>query len=296
MPSEQNHNLRIAIIFIVTGAAFAAACNILAKIAQSDLLGEPLHPLQVSQGRFLFAFLIISSFTIIRRPKFTKPNLPVHVFRTFCGYSGVSLMFTAAALIPISDATALGFLNPIFGLFFAIPILKEKVGKLRWLATVIGFVGAMILIRPTNSTFDPGAIFAVIAALSIGLELVLIKFLTGKEKTVQILLINNAIGLTISTLVMINFWAPPTMMQWILLAGIGIFMITTQTCNIYALRNADASFIVPFTFSTLIFVSIYDYLIFSSYPDYISVLGAAVIISGVGLIAWQEIKKHKKIV
>mgnify|MGYP001172187837 FL=1 len=152
----------------------------------------------------------------------------------------------------------------------------------------------MILIRPTNSTFEPGAIFALIAALSIGLELVLIKFLTGKEKPVQILLINNTIGLTISTLVMINFWAPPTMMQWIVLAAIGIFMITTQTCNIYALRNADASFIVPFTFSSLIFVSIYDYFIFSSYPDYISILGAAVILSGVGLIAWQEIKKQKK--
>ena len=294
MPSEQKHNLQIAIFFIVTGSAFGAACNILAKIAQSELLGAPLHPLQVSNGRFLFAFLTISSFVIIQRPTFTKPNLPLHIFRTFCGYSGISLMFAATALIPISDATALGFLNPIFGLFFAIPILKEKIGKLRWLATAIGFVGAMILIRPTNSTFEPGAIFALIAALSIGLELILIKFLTGKEKPVQILLINNTIGLTISTLVMINFWAPPTMMQWIVLAAIGIFMITTQTCNIYALRNADASFIVPFTFSSLIFVSIYDYFIFSSYPDYISILGAAVILSGVGLIAWQEIKKQKK--
>jgi len=296
MSSEQNHNLQTAIIFIVTGSAFGAACNILAKIAQSDLFGEPLHPLQVSHGRFLFAFLTISIFAIVKRQKFTKPNLPLHAFRTFCGYSGISLMFAATALIPISDATALGFLNPIFGLFFAIPILKEKIGKLRWLATVIGFIGAMILIRPSNSTFEPGAIFALIAALSIGLELVLIKFLTKKEKPVQILLINNAIGLTISTVVMLNFWAPPTIMQWVILAGIGIFMITTQTCNIYALRNADASFIVPFTFSNLIFVSIYDYLVFSSYPDYISIIGSTVILSGVGLIAWHEIKKHKKIV
>ena len=92
MSSEQNQNLQTAIIFIVTGSAFGAACNILAKIAQSDLFGEPLHPLQVSHGRFLFAFLTISSFAIVKRQKFTKPNLPLHAFRTFCGYSGISLM------------------------------------------------------------------------------------------------------------------------------------------------------------------------------------------------------------
>ena len=56
MPSEQRHNLQIAIFFIVTGSAFGAACNILAKIAQSELLGAPLHPLQVCNGIFLFAF------------------------------------------------------------------------------------------------------------------------------------------------------------------------------------------------------------------------------------------------
>ena len=205
---------------MIIGSAFIAACTVLAKIAQSDIFGNPLHPLQVAQGRFMFAFIAVAFVTPLLRPEFTKPSLVIHSVRTICGYSAVSLLFAAAAIIPVSDATAIKFLNPVFAMFFALPILREKIGPLRWIAALIGLAGSMILIRPTAGSFEPAALMALTASVAAGLEMILIKILTGRESPIQILLINNAIGLFLSSIALIAVWDTPTTGQWFVLAAI----------------------------------------------------------------------------
>ena len=284
-----------SIIFIVTGAAFIAACTVLAKVAQSDIFGNPLHPLQVAQGRFMFAFIAVALATPLIRPEFTKPNLIIHSVRTLCGYGAVSFLFAAAAIIPVSDATAIKFLNPVFAMVFALPILREKIGLMRWVAAFIGLAGSMILIRPTEGSFEPAALMALIASLSAGLEMVLIKFLTGKEGPKQILLINNAIGLFLSSIALVVVWDTPTTAQWIILAAIGFLMVIGQACNLQALKGADATFVLPFSYSTLIFVTIYDFSVFYVVPDLTSYIGAAVIILGALLLTVPEMRKARLI-
>jgi drug/metabolite transporter (DMT)-like permease len=66
-----------------------------------------------------------------------QPDLRTHVMRVLCGWTGVTLMFAAAAMIPLSDATAISFLNPVFCMILAIPLLGERVGPWRWLAAAI---------------------------------------------------------------------------------------------------------------------------------------------------------------
>ena len=288
------HSSLRSILFVVIGSAFIAATTVLAKIAQSAIFGEPLNPLQVSNGRFLFAFLSMCLVVAVVRPKFTKPNFPLHGIRTLCGYSAISLLFTAAAIIPVSDATAISFLNPVFAMFFAVPILKEKIGYIRWVAALIGLTGSMILIRPTGDAFEPAALLALLAAVVTGMEFILIKILAGKEKFIQILLINSFIGTCLSAVALIFVWQTPSMMQWMILAAIGSLMLIGQACNLLALKGADASFVLPFAYSTLIFVSIYDFAVFSVIPDLISFLGSAVIILGVMILTVQEIIKLKK--
>ena len=103
-----------SISLVIMGSAFVAACLVLAKIVQTDLLGEPLHPLQATQARFLFGFIGLFIFYSAFPIRFTKPDIKLHVIRTLCGFSAVTVMFTAAAIIPVSDATAISFLNPVF--------------------------------------------------------------------------------------------------------------------------------------------------------------------------------------
>ena len=281
-------NPTLTIAFMLTATAFIAGTMILAKTLGTDSLGPALHPLQISQGRFIFAFLAIGTVAAVIRPTFDKIDWRLHIGRTVFGWGGVTLMFAAVAYIPLSDASAISFMNPVFCMIFAIPLLGEKVGKWRWLAAAMAFVGALVLLRPGSGSFQLGGLIALSAAIIMGLELILIKKLADRERPFQILLTNNALGLCISTLAVLPFWTMPTGLQWAALAGLGCLMAAAQTCFINAMARADASFITPFSYITLLFATLYDALIFDVIPDAVSWIGAGIIITGAALLAWRE--------
>ncbi|OJI93964.1 EamA-like transporter family protein [Planktotalea frisia] len=283
-----SHNPRLAIILMICATAFIAATTLLAKALGTDTLGAPLHPVQITHARFLFAALTLGSAALIMRPKLGPVDLKLHVMRTTCGAAGVTLMFAAAAFIPLADATAISFLNPVFAMVFAIFLLGEKVGPIRWSAAGIAMVGALVLLRPGSGAIAPGALLALGAALILGLEIVFIKRLSGREAPFQILLVNNGIGLVIATLAVLFVWEPPTGQQWLALAGVGVLMAAAQTCFLNSVARADASFVVPFSYGTLLFATLYDALIFGVIPTSVSLLGAGIIIAGAALLAWRQ--------
>ena len=278
----------VAIGFILAASALIAGTSLLAKALGRDTLGQALHPLQISHGRFLFAFIIFLAVTALTRPRFEHSNLGLHVARSSCGWAGVSLMFAAIAYIPLPDATAISFLNPVFAMILAIPLLGERVGPIRWIAAALALIGALVLLRPTPDSFQPAALLALAAAVVMGLEITLIKLLSGRERPLQILLTNNTIGLAIASVAVLFVWAMPTPAQWGALAALGTMMALAQSCFIQAMRRAEASFVVPFTYATLIFAVLYDYAAFDAIPDHISALGASIIVAGALILAWRE--------
>ena len=260
MYTAKAHNPAIAAILIAIACAFIAATTLIAKALASTEFGAPLHPFQVVFGRFFFAFLSFAVAAAVLRPALQRPHLGLHVARTLGGWAGLTLMFASVAHIPLADATAISFLNPVFGMIFAIPFLGEKVGKWRWSAAGIALVGAVILLRPTPDSFQPGALLALAAAVILGFELNIIKKLTGRENPFSILLINNAIGVCIASVAVVWVWIWPTPTQWALMAALGCAMAVAQTCFVNAMARADASFVAPLTYGTLIFAAVYDVL------------------------------------
>lgn len=288
MQTPVPQNPPLAVVLMACATAFIAGTTLLAKALGSDTFGPPLHPLQISFGRFLFAFLAISSVAAVLRPKLKRPNWSLHIGRTSFGWMGVSLMFASVAYIPLSDATAITFLNPVFGMMLAIPLLGEKVGPWRWLAAAIALVGALVLLRPTPDSFQPAALLALGAAAFMGMELIFIKKLTGRENPFQVLLVNNAIGVCIATCAASFVWTMPTLPQWGLMAGLGVLMASAQSFFVNSMARADASFVAPFSYGTLIFATFYDLLFYNVVPDAISLTGAAAILGGAILLAYRE--------
>lgn len=278
----------LAATLMLSATAFIAATTLLAKALGTEALGAPLHPLQISQGRFVFAFLGLLAVAALRPPKRTKIHWRLHLARTTCGWIGVTCMFAAVAFIPLGDATAISFLNPVFAMLLAIPLLGERVGPWRWAAAVIALIGALILLRPGAGAIQIGALIALAAAVIMGLEVILIKRLSGREPAFQILLVNNMIGLGIATLAALAVWAPPTGAQWGALIGLGLLMACAQGCFLNAMARAEASFVVPFSYATLVFAAIYDFGVFGVRPDIVSILGAGTILGGAALLAWRE--------
>ncbi|MGB1234726.1 MAG: EamA family transporter [Planktomarina sp.] len=107
-------------------------------------MGDPLSPLQVSHAWFLFAVIPLYMVAAYLRPKFTKVHWKLHLIRNSLGYVGGVGLYASAAWIPLTDATALSFLNPIFTMLLAIPLLGEKVGPWRWVAAVMALIGASV--------------------------------------------------------------------------------------------------------------------------------------------------------
>ncbi|UWQ54896.1 DMT family transporter [Leisingera caerulea] len=288
MTRDTPQNPLLAAALILAATTFIAGTTLMAKALGTDLLGAPLHPLQISHGRFLFAFMAISAAVLALRPKFTRPHWGYHIGRTSFGWAGVTLMFASVAYIPLADATAITFLNPVFGMLLAIPLLGERVGPWRWGAALIAMIGAMILLRPTPASFQPAALLALGAAAVMGLELIFIKKLAGREAPLQVLWVNNLLGLMIASCAVLPVWQMPSPGQWGALAMLGLLMACAQACFINGMARADASFVAPFSYATLVFAALYDFLGFGAVPDAVSVLGAVIILTGAAVLAWRE--------
>jgi len=285
-PQDTKTTYGIACILIATG--FIAGSTMMAKILGSS--ETPLHPFQISAGRFFFAFIALLLVSIFLRPKLTKPNVSLHLGRSFFGWLGVTAMFTAASKIPLADATAISFLNPVVAMMLAIPMLGEKVGPIRWATACAAFIGVLFLIKPGSSAFHPAALIALAGAFAMGLEITLIKKITGTDSPFQILLINNGLGALIACTVAYFFWQPPSPTQALQMAAVGLLMVTAQVFFIQSMRSGEASLMVPFTYMTLVFAGLYDLILFNVIPDRWSLLGAAIIlVSGIIL----ALREHK---
>ena len=273
---------------------FIGGTTMIAKLLGTDLLGKPLNPMQISHSRFLFAFILIFLFFLKTKSKIIQPNYKLHFSRSFCGWIGITILFGTSILIPVSDATALIFINPIFTMIFAIPLLGETVKTTKWFAVAITFIGAIVLIRPENNLLEIQFVYILLifGALALGLESIFIKILTTEEKPKQILLINNGIGLMISSIPIYFIWISPNIKQILALFFVGALMLCAQICFIQAMKRSEAHFVAPFFYFTLIFVCIYDFFIFQILPDKISIIGTTLIIVG-GIILYVSQTRSK---
>ena len=277
---------------MVLSCALIAAGTLLAKALGRGVDGTALHPLQVSAGRFCFAFLTLVPFVAWLRPRFRGAAWSVHIGRSLCGWAGISCLFAAAAVMPLADATAISFLSPLVTMLLAMPLLGERVGPWRWAAAGIGLCGALILIRPGTESFQAAALIALAAAGFMGFEAILIKRLSNREPPIRILAVNNAIGATISATAAAFVWITPSTMQWLTLAGLGVTIVAGQALFIQAMRLAEASFVIPFFYATLVFAALYDLAVFGQVPAATSLLGAGLIVGAALLQAARERRKR----
>ena len=275
---------------MLAASAFIGGTAIIAKLLGKNLIGEPLSPFQISHSRFLYGFIFLLFFSLFYKFKIQYLNFKLHLARTSFGWIGVTILFGSSSLIPVNDAVAINFSNPVFAMILSIIILKEKYFLYRWIAMILTFGGALILIRPNFSElyFDPVALISIFGAICLGFEAIFIKLLTKYERNIQILLINNFIGLILSSSVVLFYWITPTFLQFLFCILIGVLMICAQFCFLKALKSNQLNFVVPFFYSTLIFVLLYDYLFFYELPDFLSLSGSILIIIGGTYLFFKE--------
>ncbi len=292
--------VRRAAALMILASALVAVTTLLAKALGRGIGTEgdgaaPMHALMIGAGRYVFAFIPLAAIGLWKRPSFKGTRLDLHFGRTLMGWGGGTSLFAASALMPLATATAISFLSPMIAMVLAILFLSERVGPWRWAAAGISLAGALILIRPGSEAFQPAALIALAAALMMGTETIFIKRLSGREPLLRILIVNNAMGTVLAVSAALFVWTSPTPLQWLMMAGVGVVMVTAQACFVSAMRLADASYVMPFFYATLVFAALYDAAIFREWPDALGFVGAAIVVAGAVILAWREARARKPI-
>ena len=274
--------------------AFIALSTFFAKVLGRGV-GESagMAVFQISWGRYLFALLALLPFALWHRTSLAGAPLGLYGARAACGYGGVTCMFAAAAVIPLADATAISFLNPVFAMFLAILFLGEKVGPVRWGAAAIALTGGVLLIRPGFGALRPEALIALLAAGFMATEIIFAKLLARRETVLRLLIITNMIALSIATVAVLFVWRAPTLAEWGVMILVGVSMVIAQALFMATIRVTDASFATPFFYATLIFATAYDALWFREFPQALSIAGGVLIVGGAVVLAIRDGRRSR---
>ncbi len=254
-------------------------------------LGDRLHPFQIAFFRALTSFLIILPFVMREGAWGFRTRQPVlHVLRGIAGTSAMLCGFYAFTYLPLADATAISFARALFLVPLALMFLGETVGINRWAATLIGFAGVLLVLRPSGTT-DPTAFVAVAHAVFVALAVICVKLLSRTDGPLTLLLYSGFIGTILSAIPAFLLWTTPTWEELGLLALMGAVGTLAHNCFVRAYAVADATALAPLDYTRLIFATLIGFLIFSDLPDWWTVAGALIIAGASLYITVREAQK-----
>nr|WP_157087927.1 DMT family transporter [Bradyrhizobium jicamae] len=264
------------IALVLASTVFLGASDVTAKY-----LSATLPSIEIAWIRFLVFAMIMTPAMMPGSPLFAMQTgrLGLHLLRGLT-ILGSSLFFISGLrYLPIAEASATGFVAPLFVTALSIIFLSEKVGLRRWIATGVGLVGVIIILRPGTGAFHPAAFFPLVSALAWACTLIITRMMSGTERAITVMAYSSIVGVCILSALVPFVWVTPTWHDVAFGIFIGIASTAGQWIVVLAFRYADASVLAPFSYTQLLWVSILGFFIFGEVPDAYTITGAAFIVA-----------------
>jgi drug/metabolite transporter (DMT)-like permease len=185
------------------------------------------------------------------------------------------------------------FLTPILITVLSIPLLGEKVGFRRLAGVLTGFTGAMIVVRPGFDALSAGMLFLLACSCTNALYQILTRQVRHYDSPATTLFYTALAGTAVLSVAAPMDWQPPDAAGWLLLIGIGVAGGIGHLCLIRALQLAPAAAIAPFSYTGLVWASLFGFTVFAEVPDAWTLLGAFLII-GSGLYIFHREQRLAK--
>jgi len=261
-----------ALLLLVLGNLFASLSDVSVKLLEGGL-----SPFQYIFIRQLIALLIVLPFWLRLAPsQQAAGSLPLNLFRAHLVLLGSGCMMVAVTHLPLATANAVFYAAPVLMLPLSIWLLKEIPAKAKVLATCIGFIGVLVVLRP--SQFHWAAIFAMGTATTLALFNILVRKLPTGQPVITTLFWTSLLSLPVSTVLAVNYWTPLTLEQvgWITASAVAI--LAYNGCAVMAYKKVQANQIAMAEYSGLIFVTLFGMVWFDEVPDWLTVVGIALIV------------------
>jgi drug/metabolite transporter (DMT)-like permease len=257
------------------------------------MLGED-YPAALQAFYRQFAGMAVLLPMILRDPRgsFRTTRPGILLFRALAGTTGMILSFYAYQKLPLADANALSFTRTLWVVPLAALVLKETVGPRRVSATIVGFLGALLMLQPAATAGDSyltlPALAALTSALLIAMTVTGMKLMTRDHTTMTLMAWSAVLGLVLSIPPALFVWRWPEPVDLLLLALMGVLGTITQACYIKGMSEGDATVLAPVDYSRLVFAVVLGYLLFGEVPSGLTMLGAAIIIASTLYITIRE--------
>jgi drug/metabolite transporter (DMT)-like permease len=248
-----------------------------------------LHPFEVAFFRCFFGVVVLLPMIVRGGPGvFKTARFPAHLLRTACQVVSMTAFFFGISQVPLATASALMFTAPLFATVFAVLLLGEQIRSRRIFALLLGLVGMLIIIRPTDGSIDNGSLLMLTAAATLGGMMIAIKSLSSTESSVTITALGTTMVLMVMTVPAIVVWQWPTLAQLGWMFAIGALGSLSHYMVAQAMSRAEASALMPYDFTKLIWASVLGFLIFSELPSGWTLLGGSIIFASTAYIAYRE--------
>lgn len=253
-----------------------------------------LPALQLALMRFS-THLVLSTGPMLGRDHsgFTAPRAQALAMLLRGGLLAMSTAanFLALSYLDLTVVAAIMFASPLLVCALSVPMLGEKVGVWRWSAIAVGFVGVLIVVRPWSGDFHWAVLLSLSASTSLALFSIMTRKLAGVAAPRTMQLYAGFVGtLAMAPFAYVMWENPATALDWGLMIAIGFFAWSGHHFFSQAHGYAPASVLMPFSYSFLIYLAAWGYLVFGTVPDIWTVAGASVI-AAAGLVIWWRERK-----
>lgn len=280
---------------MIAGTSIVPVMDAIAKA-----LGDDLSPLQVTWGRFLFQFVIIGAAILLTAGSTQlKAKRPAaHALRGILLAAATACFFFSLRWLPLADAIAIFFVQPMLLTLWSVLFLGERIGWHRRAVVAMGFLGALLIIKPGTVNFMPAALLPLGAALFYSLYIVVTRAVRGIDSPLTMQFTSGVFAcvavsvalLSAKVLAPLSSFSPqaPNFTQWIGLVGIGLIAAVGHLLVVHGTERAPASLLAPFGYVEIVAATLLGWMFFSDWPDNWTWLGILIIVASGCYVLWRE--------
>jgi len=264
---------RAGVAWLLADMALVTVMTVLVKIE-----GATYPAIQLVFIRSLIGLVSILPLAWRKRRAVWGTRQPLrHLFRVACNTIALICNFTALAALPLVLVNAIGFSRPLVVLLFAAWLLGERITRVRWIGTAVGFAGILIILAPGAVIWSWGLAAALGAVVFGSLAVIQIRAMASEDTAV--LMVFYTVGLSVLTAIpAFVVWQPVAAGDWPTLLAIGVLAQLGQYCFLRAYQTTPTSILAPLGYLSIVFASVAGYLAFGEIPTLTTIFGVIVIL------------------
>ena len=289
MPIASREEIRAGIFYMIASVFVFSVIN---AVVKWEAARYPLN--EVVFFRCVFALLpclaLLAASGGFRQLR--TQRLKEHIGRGVMQFISMLCIFTAFGLMPLADAVAISFSSPLFLTILSIPLLGERVGRHRWAAVLVGFLGVLVMIRAGGGfgggLASTGAVLALLSALIGASVTIAVRRMTLTEASITLVTYQALVTTVLSAALLPLAWTTPAWQDVLAMAAIRLCSAVGQFWWTQAFRFAPAAVAAPFSYLAMIWALLLGYFVWGDMPTPLLLAGAVVVAASGLYILYRE--------